>query len=217
MPKVAAPKHKKGSKRRDPKKESAELSVVVEQEKKNKTIEEWIEEISVRVNDEIGKQIQALAQEAKKTKRKVALTEIIIPYEEVTRLARIHCTYQEVAYVLGLNYERMISSAAFHEAYKKGWEQGRASLRRLQWDGAEKGHPVMLIWLGKQILGQRDEVRHVTAPEGVPLESLVNQKLTSLSLGELQALKQLIQKAAGKLPQAHIIETLPQPVPRGGE
>jgi hypothetical protein len=29
-------------------------------------------------------------------------------------------------------------------------------LRRLQWKGAEAGNPTMLIWLGKQMLGQRD-------------------------------------------------------------
>lgn len=49
----------------------------------------------------------------------------------------------------------------FSEIYdiKKG--KGKISLRRMQWQQAEK-NPTMAIWLGKQYLGQRDniEVEH---------------------------------------------------------
>ena len=35
---------------------------------------------------------------------------------------------------------------------------GRATLRRLQWQRANGGSDTMLIWLGKQMLGQKDKV-----------------------------------------------------------
>lgn len=41
---------------------------------------------------------------------------------------------------------------------KKGRADGRSSLRRMQFQTAEKGNPTMQIWLGKQLLGQRDKI-----------------------------------------------------------
>ena len=35
-------------------------------------------------------------------------------------------------------------------------ESGKATLRRLQWQRATAGSDTMCIWLGKQLLGQRD-------------------------------------------------------------
>ena len=37
---------------------------------------------------------------------------------------------------------------------------GKASLRRRQWQAAEAGDKTMLIWLGKNWLGQSDQVSH---------------------------------------------------------
>jgi hypothetical protein len=47
------------------------------------------------------------------------------------------------------------------EAWDNGQEQGRASLRRLQYKAAENGNPTMQIWLGKQWLGQKDRTESV--------------------------------------------------------
>ena len=41
--------------------------------------------------------------------------------------------------------------------YKKGQDNGKRSLRRIQFKLAEK-NPTMAIWLGKQYLGQRDNI-----------------------------------------------------------
>lgn len=41
-------------------------------------------------------------------------------------------------------------------AYKKGFADLKKSLRRKQIERAESGNATMLIWLGKQLLGQRD-------------------------------------------------------------
>jgi hypothetical protein len=39
----------------------------------------------------------------------------------------------------------------------KGKASGKIKLRRKQFDVAMKGNTTMLIWLGKQILGQNDQ------------------------------------------------------------
>jgi len=44
----------------------------------------------------------------------------------------------------------------FSDTYEKKRGAGKVSLRRLQWQAAERGNVTMLIWLGKQILNQRD-------------------------------------------------------------
>jgi len=45
----------------------------------------------------------------------------------------------------------------FDAYYKKNSAFGRVSLRRAQFKAAHAGNPAMLIWLGKQNLGQRDQ------------------------------------------------------------
>ncbi len=81
----------------------------------------------------------------------------------VEDLARIQCTDAEIASVLGFTPEgfrkRKRRQAELVGVIEKGREAGRMSLRRLQWQSASKGNVVMQIWLGKQILGQR-EPRH---------------------------------------------------------
>lgn len=46
----------------------------------------------------------------------------------------------------------------FSEIYKRHAAVGKTSLRRWQWQAAKKGNTSMLIWLGKQVLGQKDTV-----------------------------------------------------------
>jgi hypothetical protein len=41
------------------------------------------------------------------------------------------------------------------------------SLRRMQWEKAQTGNTTMLIWLGKQMLGQKDRLE--TSEEAQPL------------------------------------------------
>ena len=48
---------------------------------------------------------------------------------------------------------------------ERGKAIGRAKLRRLQWQSAIAGSDTMLIWLGKNGLGQRDKMAH-TDEEG---------------------------------------------------
>jgi len=72
----------------------------------------------------------------------------------VEKLAQIHCTNEEIALICGVSADTIERRCA--GIIKRGRANGRASLRRMQYKKALEGNPAMLIWLGKQILGQRD-------------------------------------------------------------
>jgi hypothetical protein len=57
----------------------------------------------------------------------------------------------------------------FRQIFENGKLKGKANLRRLQMIQAEKGNATMLIWLGKQLLGQKDNLE-LGGPGGGPIE-----------------------------------------------
>ncbi len=73
----------------------------------------------------------------------------------VEELAGIQCTLEEIAAVVGC--DKATISRRFATEIDKGRERGKTSLRRMQWKRAAKGSDTMLIWLGKQYLGQSDQ------------------------------------------------------------
>lgn len=75
----------------------------------------------------------------------------------VLGLAKILCTNEEIAAVVECHPDTLVDR--FSDLLKKGREQGKASLRREQYRLAVKGNPTMLIWLGKNHLGQSDKVQ----------------------------------------------------------
>jgi hypothetical protein len=78
-------------------------------------------------------------------------------------LCSIQCTLAEIAAVIGCSEDTVerwcvrTYKEGFAETYKKKSQKGKASLRRLQFKHAET-NPTMAIWLGKQWLGQRDQM-----------------------------------------------------------
>lgn len=102
--------------------------------------------------------------------RKRGRKKIPIDYEKAEKLAIILCTQSEIAAVLGVSLGVLEHDPEFQRIHKKGMETGRASLRRMQYKGAEAGNATMLIWLGKQYLGQRDKMdQEITGKDGAPL------------------------------------------------
>lgn len=83
---------------------------------------------------------------------------IELDYKLIEKLAHIQCTQAEIADVLGVSTKTLQRDEEFCRIYKKGMNEGRTSLRRMQYDSAKKGSVSMQIWLGKQYLGQKDEV-----------------------------------------------------------
>jgi hypothetical protein len=86
-----------------------------------------------------------------------------IDLEQLKNLIRIQCTAEECAHVLGVSadtIDRRLKEEGyegFADYFKKHSHEGKASLRRMQWKAADAGNATMLVWLGKQVLGQRDK------------------------------------------------------------
>ena len=75
--------------------------------------------------------------------------------EQVEKLASFGCTNTEIASFFGCSSDLIEKS--YSEFLTKGRDKGKIKLRQLQWRSAEKGNTSMLIWLGKQLLGQTDQ------------------------------------------------------------
>ena len=73
----------------------------------------------------------------------------------VKKLASLHCTVDEIADIVGCGRATIYREAK--EELDAGRAEGRRLLRTMQFKSAQKGSAAMLIWLGKQILGQKDQ------------------------------------------------------------
>jgi hypothetical protein len=91
-------------------------------------------------------------------------------------MVRIQCTAEECASIFECSVDtldRRLKEAGFEgfaDFYKKYSGEGKASLRRAQWKAAQDGNPTMLVWLGKQVLGQRDQVETKNTHEVVAFD-----------------------------------------------
>jgi hypothetical protein len=107
--------------------------------------------------------------------KKVGRPKLDIDPEQVKRLARLHCTMQEMADFFGCHRDTLRDN--FSAEIDKGRSEGNISLRRKQWQMAvEKGNVVMLIWLGKQMLGQRNEILESDNNAPLPIYDIVEDK-----------------------------------------
>jgi len=93
----------------------------------------------------------------------------------IEELAAIGSTLEEMSAVLRVGKSTIKDRAAAEpeigEAIERGRARGRTTLRRHQWQQAEAGNPTMLVWLGKQLLGQRD-VTSVARAIKLPLPAI---------------------------------------------
>lgn len=90
----------------------------------------------------------------------------------VSQLAAIQCTDEEIAAAVGVCLETLIrrkKEPEFLEALEGGKAKGRISLRRTQWKMAQQGNATMAIFLGKNVLGQRDK------PEEAGVEDVIEK------------------------------------------
>tara|TARA_Y100001963_G_C6785261_1_gene452283 strand:- start:73 stop:384 length:312 start_codon:yes stop_codon:yes gene_type:complete len=95
-----------------------------------------------------------------------------IDTEQIEKLAGMGCTNTEIASFFGCD-ESLIRKS-YSEFLTKGREKGKIRLRQWQLKAAERGNVAMLIWLGKQMLGQADkqEITTTELPEGFSVELL---------------------------------------------
>jgi hypothetical protein len=108
-----------------------------------------------------------------------------IDVEQVGTLARMQCTHEEMAAVMKLKrrmfIRRVEQSPALREVIDVGWASGRASIRRQQFAMLAEGNGTMAVWLGKQYLGQRDNLdAQLTGKDGRAIEVTVSSRETFL-------------------------------------
>lgn len=88
---------------------------------------------------------------------------IEIDRAQFEKLCNIFCTQEDVAGFFDCSEDTILRFC--HDTYGCTFEEirgrlagkGRVSLRRKQFEVAQSGNVTMLIWLGKQHLGQRDK------------------------------------------------------------
>lgn len=110
----------------------------------------------------------------KKEPKKMGRPVIQIDWEVFDKLCALQCTQVEMASWFDCSVDTLErrcmdeQQMTFAEYYTQKAGKGKISLRRNQWKLAEKGNATMLIWLGKQILGQKDKTDITT--DGMPLQ-----------------------------------------------
>jgi AraC-like DNA-binding protein len=97
---------------------------------------------------------------------------IDIDLGQLDKLCAIQCTKFEVACFFECSedtIERRIkekTGMTFSQYFEMKRGRGKIALRRMQMQTAEKGNVTMLIWLGKQYLGQTDKNELSTPKDG---------------------------------------------------
>lgn len=118
-----------------------------------------------------------------------------IDIKQLAAMCQIQCTAEECASIFDCCADTLDARlkdagyANFSEFYKIHSDEGKASLRRLQWKNAQNGNVAMQIWLGKQMLGQKDRTANEhTGKNGGPIETVDLSRLTDEQLEQYGAL-----------------------------
>lgn len=88
-----------------------------------------------------------------------------INIDELLDLAKIQCTYSEIAACLNTSVDTL--EQQYSDIITKGYETGKMSLRRIQYKIADSGSSPMAIFLGKVYLKQKDNEE--VSPQSVAL------------------------------------------------
>ena len=89
------------------------------------------------------------------TGRVIGRNKTVIPEEQVAQLAQYHCTNKEMADFFDVPLQTFVDN--FRDIITKNRIITKQRLRKAQLDLALNKHDrVMLIWLGKQMLGQSE-------------------------------------------------------------
>lgn len=85
-------------------------------------------------------------------------------WQRFDSLCAIQCTQEEICSVMGVTDKTLTRllqekyNESFSEVYKRKSANGKMSLRRIQFEIAKGGNATMAIFLGKQYLGQKDQI-----------------------------------------------------------
>jgi hypothetical protein len=98
----------------------------------------------------------------KKRGRPKGSTTVVIDAEQVRKLARMQCTYDEIADVLGIarsTFQLKLQEPAVRQAYDSGRSQGKMALRTKMFERAIDQSDRLAIFLAKNYLGMSEVVK----------------------------------------------------------
>jgi len=119
-------------------------------------------------------------------------------YEAVTKLALIGCTDTDVAFISGCSPDTiqrrlkkddktgLCADEELRLALAKGRAQRRKSIHAKQFEVAMRGNCTMLIWLGKNYLGQTDNPLNIKIDK--KFDGLTDKELSAIAAQELEAI-----------------------------
>ena len=117
---------------------------------------------------------------------------------ELEKLAALQCTDEELASWFGVSpttIARRRRSPEFADAIYRGRARGRISVRRAQMKLLASGNPTMAVWLGRQLLGQRDVITtEHTGSGGEAIQLALRPDLSQLTDEELVQLQSIARK-----------------------
>jgi len=110
-----------------------------------------------------------------KIKKKMGRPKIEVDLSQLEAFCQVLCTQEEISLFLGCSVDTLnrrlkeSSGQTFADFYKRHSTGGKMSLRRAQYKAAMDGNATMLIWMGKQGLGQRDKPEGDDLPDPLPV------------------------------------------------
>ena len=108
----------------------------------------------------MAKRVKETAKPTVKSKRKVGRPKIDLPGNKVETLAEYGLSNTDIANFFGVNETTI--RVNFSEFLTKGRAKQKYKLRKKQFEVAMDGNVTMLIWLGKQMLGQSEKLENKT-------------------------------------------------------
>ena len=130
-------------------------------------------------------------------KRRGALPKLIpddATLKQVRALGKLHSTVRDCAahFEVALStFQAFFAMDSVQAEFEIGMGQGKVGLRRKQFEMAMKGNTTMLVWTGKNILGQTDRMAtELTGKDGSAVK-LEHHDMTALTDAQLAALAAL--------------------------
>ena len=138
----------------------------------------------------------------KKSKNLGGRPKIEIDIEQVADYCEAWCTEEEICGFLRVDIKTLTARLkdagyeGFSQFYKKHSSSGRMSVRRAQLQAAvEDRNATMLIWLGKQKLGQRDQEKE---PRSVENEAKIPSGVERLDQDSVVEIFNILKRSQGR-------------------
>ena len=153
-----------------------------------------------------------MTNKTKKLTKKVGRPKIQLNLSELQKLCRLNCTMPEIAAFFDIPLrtleDKYTNDENVRNAIDKGRNEGKLSLRRKQIQIMdETNNPTMAIWLGKQLLGQRDRQEIL---QDVHIEERKVLDLTKITDEDLDIIERALKYAVVEPSESRENETLPK-------